>query len=71
LIAIAGGTATATRQVIGPEKLSDPSKLAENLGSYPVDNDGDIEQLQFDIGQTFQILDFVKAGILEENPEAS
>jgi hypothetical protein len=70
-VIIRGSVNGAARQVVGPDATSDPSKLAETLGFKEVDKDGGIEQLSFDIGKTLEILEFVKRGILEENPEAS
>lgn len=63
-----GGTLNPTA---GAGGMIDPKKLAESLGFWPIEKDGGIEQPTFDIGQTLAILEFVKKGILEGNPEAS
>lgn len=65
---MSGGTLNPAR---GADGTIDPKKLAETLGFWPIEKDGGIEQPQFDIGQTLAILEFVKTGILEANPEAS
>lgn len=65
---MSGGTLNPAR---GADGTIDPKKLAEQLGFWPIEKDGGIDQLSFDIGQTLAMLEFVKAGILEANPEAS
>lgn len=63
--------ADAVRQVIGPSRTVDPAELAESMPWREVPVTAGIEQLSFDIGKTLEILDWIKKGILEENPEAS
>lgn len=70
-VLIKGGMQGSARNVIGPGRNEDPSQLAESLGFREVGENAGIEQLNFDIGKTLDILAFVKQGILEANPEAS
>jgi hypothetical protein len=43
----------------------------EKLRLYELGENGGFDVLQFDIGQTLELLKWIKDGILEENPEAS
>jgi hypothetical protein len=69
-VLIKGGMKGAAKQVVGPERDDDASKLAETLTFKEVANDGGVEQLQFRIDHTLEALEWTKQGILEANPEA-
>jgi hypothetical protein len=59
------------REVLGPGREEDSSMLAEGMNVKRVGPDSGYEYLQADIGKTIEILNEIKQGILEENPEAS
>jgi hypothetical protein len=48
-----------------------PDADRERLNIYEVGADGGADIIQFDVGKTLEMLQWVKDGILEENPEAS
>jgi hypothetical protein len=63
--------ASRVREVLGPGREDDASQLAETMAVRKVGPDSGYEYLQADIGKTIEILNEIKQGILEENPEAS
>lgn len=56
---------------LGPGREASARELAESLGFIPLGDNGGIEQLSFDVGKTLEMVNDIKAGILEANPEAS
>lgn len=65
------GWSGPAQTVVGPGRDADPTALAESMGFIPLGDNGGIEQLSFDVGQTLEMLEWIKAGILESNPEAT
>jgi len=61
-----------TVQMAAPASGKDASVLARQLQFLESDNDNvTIEQAQFDIGKTLEMIEFLRKGIQAENPEAS
>lgn len=58
-------------QTTGPGQTADPRAYAEQQDFQPVDVNGGVEILQFDMGQAREMVQDLKAFVLEENPEAS
>lgn len=68
---IKGSMGASAQQVVGPTRQTDPAAWAEQLDFKEVSPTGGIEAIQFDIGQAMAMLEMLKAGILEMNPEAN
>lgn len=69
-VLIKGGMKGSAKQVVGPARDEDPSKLPETINFKEVASDGGVEQLQFRIDHTLESIEWTKKGILEANPEA-